>query len=100
MTRRPRTMRRPISAAEAAALAGIELDSWISAEQKRRPLDFEDDGRGTWTVKEHSGFKRQWRFVRSLPYIVQFIILQFALAWFTICLFVSWLVIGTLTMPR
>jgi len=79
MTRRRRTItRRPISAAEVAALAGIELDP--------RPLEFEaDDRRGTWTVREHSQLKRQWRFVRRLLVIVQVIIALFALWWFVFC---------------
>jgi hypothetical protein len=83
-------MTRPISAEEFAALAGIELDE--------RPLEFEPDRRGEWTVREHSQLKRQWRFVRKLPYIVQFILFLFALTWFTICFFVSWLVTGGLMM--
>jgi hypothetical protein len=70
----------------------------------RRPhtLDFfeADDGRGTWTVREHSRLRRQWRFVRSLPGIVQFILALFALSWFTVVFFVSWLVVGGLTMPH
>jgi hypothetical protein len=94
MTRRSRTIaRRPISADEVAALAGIELDP--------RPdiLEF-DDRRGAWTFREHSQLRRQWRFVRSLPYIVQFIIALFALTWFMLWFFVTWLVVGGLMMPR
>ena len=91
MTRGRRTIkRRPISAAEVAALAGIELD--------RRPLEFEDDGRSTWTIREHSQLKRQWRRVRRAPVIVQIIIALFALTWFMLWFFVTWLVVGGLTM--
>ena len=92
--RRPRTIaRRPISAAEVAALAGIELDP--------RPLEFEaDDRRGQWSIREHSQLKRQWRWVRRAPVIVQIIIALFALTWFTVVFFVTWLVVGGLTMPR
>jgi hypothetical protein len=86
MSRRRRTItRRPISAAEVAALAGIELDP--------HPLEFEEDRRGTWTVREHSQLKRQWRWVRRAPVLVQIIIALFALTWF-----VTWLVVGGLTM--
>jgi hypothetical protein len=94
MSRRPRAItRRPISAAEVAALAGIELDP--------RPLEFEaDDGRGTWTIREHSQLKRQWRWVRRAPVIVQIIIGLFALTWFMVWFFATWLVVGGLTMPR
>jgi hypothetical protein len=48
MTRRPRAItRRSISAAEVAALAGIDLE--------QRPLDFEaDDDRGVWTIREQA----------------------------------------------
>jgi hypothetical protein len=71
MTRHRRTItRRPISAAEVAALAGIELD--------RRPLEFEPDRRGEWTIREHSQLKRQWRWVRRAPVLVQIIIALFA----------------------
>jgi hypothetical protein len=91
MSRRPRAItRRPISAAEVAALAGIELDP--------HPLEFEADHRGTWTVREHSQLKRQWRSVRRAPVIVQIIIALFALTWFTVVFFVTWLVVGGLTM--
>jgi hypothetical protein len=89
--RRPPTIaRRPISAAEVAALAGIELDA--------RPLEFEADHRGTWTVREHSQLKRQWRWVRRAPVIVQIIIGLFALTWFMLWFFATWLVVGGLTM--
>jgi hypothetical protein len=81
---------------------------------RRRPqhmpkaLDFfeDDDRRGTWTIREHpersskGQFKRQWRWVRRAPVIVQIIIGLFALTWFMVCFFASWLVIGGLTMPR
>ena len=59
-----------------------------------------DDHRGAWTIREHSRLKRQWRFVRKLPYIVQFILFLFALTWFVLVSFVSWLVVGGLTMPH
>jgi hypothetical protein len=92
MTRRPRAItRRPISAAEVAALAGIELDP--------RPLEFEEDRRGAWTIKEHSQLRKQWRWVRRAPVIVQIIIALFALTWFTVVFFVTWLVTGALMMP-
>jgi uncharacterized membrane protein HdeD (DUF308 family) len=69
----------------------------------RRPpkvLDFfeVDDGRGVWTIREHSQLRKQWRWVRRAPVIVQIIIALFALTWFTICFSVSWLVVGGLTM--
>ena len=76
---------------------------------RRRPLqhvpkvlDFfeDDDHRGTWTIREHSQLKRQWRWVRRAPVIVQIIIALFALTWFTVCFFATWLVVGGLTMPR
>jgi uncharacterized membrane protein HdeD (DUF308 family) len=76
---------------------------------RRRPLqhvpkvlDFfeDDDRRGTWTIREHSQLKRQWRWVRRAPVIVQIIIGLFALTWFTVCFFATWLVVGGLTMPR
>jgi len=51
-------------------------------------------------IREHSQFKRQWRFVRRLPVIVQIILALFALEWFVFCFFVSWLVTGALAMPR
>jgi uncharacterized membrane protein HdeD (DUF308 family) len=73
-------------------LAGIELDP--------RPLDLEDDGRGEWSNREHSQLKRQWRWVRRAPVIVQIIIALFALTWFMLWFFVTWLVVGGLTMPR
>jgi len=57
-----------------------------------------DDRRGTWTVREHSQLKRQWRFVRRLPVIVQVIIALFAFTWFMLWFFVTWLVVGGLTM--
>ncbi len=63
-----------------------------------RPLEFEDDRRGTWSIREHSQLKRQWRFVRRLPVIVQFILALFAAWWFTFVFFVTWLVVGGLTM--
>src|SRR5258708_2856360 len=49
MTRRPLSPPRPMSAEEFAALAGIELE----------PLEA-DDHRGTWTIREHSRWRRQW----------------------------------------
>jgi uncharacterized membrane protein HdeD (DUF308 family) len=76
---------------------------------RRRPLqhvpkilDFfeDDDRRGTWTIREHSQLKRQWRWVRRAPVIVQIIIGLFALTWFMVCFFATWLVVGGLTMPR
>ena len=78
-----------MSAEEFAALAGIELE----------PLEAENH-RGTWTVREHSQLKRQWRFVRRMPVIVQIIIALFALTWFTLVFCVTLLVVGGLTMPR
>jgi hypothetical protein len=91
--RRPRTItRRPISAAEVAALAGIELDP--------RPLEFEDDGRGEWSIPEHSQLKRQWRWVRRASVIVQIIIALFGPTWFMLWFFATWLVVGGLTMPH
>ena len=90
MTRRRLSPPRPLSAEEFAALAGIELE----------PLEFEADRRGTWTVREHSQLKRQWRWVRRAPVIVQIIIALFALTWFMLWFFVTWLVVGGLTMPR
>jgi hypothetical protein len=90
--RRPHTKRRSISAAEVAALAGIELDP--------HPLEFEEDRRGTWTIREHSQLKRQWRWVRRAPVIVQIIIALFALTWFMLWFFATWLVVGGLMMPR
>lgn len=57
-----------------------------------------DGGGGEWTIKEHSQLKRQWRFIRRLPWIVQFILALFALTWFTVVFFVTWLVVGGLTM--
>ena len=87
MTRRSRTAaRRPMSAEEFAALAGIELE----------PLEFEADRRGAWTVCEHSQLKRQWRWVRRAPVLVQIIIALFALTWFMLWFFVTWLVVGGL----
>jgi len=101
--RRPRTPRRPISAAEVAALAGIEIDTWISAEQRRQasraqPLDFEPDRGGEWKVREIPRWRRQWRAIRSLPIIVQILLL---LAWleFTVILtFITWLFVGGVVM--
>jgi hypothetical protein len=59
-----------------------------------------DDRRGTWTIREHSQLKRQWRWVRRAPVIVQIIIALFALTWFTVVFFATWLVVGGLTMPH
>jgi hypothetical protein len=104
MTRRPpparkvRPKARPMSAEEFAALAGIELDP--------QPLEFEEDRRGTWKIRDastsaqHSQFKRQWRWVRRMPVLVQIIIALFALTWFMLWFFATWLVVGGLTMPR
>jgi hypothetical protein len=71
---------------------------------KRRPLtilDFlpadEIDGR-TWTIREHSPLRRQWRFIRRLPGIVQVIVMLFVLAYALIVGFAAWLVTGALTM--
>jgi hypothetical protein len=89
MTRRPLTPPRPMSAEEFAALAGIELE----------PLEAEKH-RGTWTIREHSQLKRQWRWVRRMPVLVQIIIALFALTWFMLWFFATWLVVGGLTMPR
>jgi hypothetical protein len=72
---------------------------------RRRPtiLDFfpadEIDPR-TWTFREHSRWRRQWRIVRRLPIIVQVIIALFALWWFTAVFFATWLVVGAATMPH
>jgi hypothetical protein len=74
-------------------LAGIELDP--------RPLEFDaDDGRGVWTIREHSQLRRQWRAIHRMPVIVQIIIGLFALTWFMLWFFVTWLVVGGLMMPR
>jgi hypothetical protein len=87
MSRRRRTItRRPISAAEVAALAGIELDA--------------ENDRGTWTIRGRSQLKRQWRAIRRMPVIVQIIIGLFALTWFTLVFCVTLLVVGGLTMAR
>jgi uncharacterized membrane protein HdeD (DUF308 family) len=68
----------------------------------REVIDFfeADDRRGTWTIREHSQLKRQWRWVRRLPVLVQIIIGLFALTWFMLCFFATWLVVGGLTMMR
>src|SRR5258708_19205974 len=96
MRRRTPTNRpRPLSAEEFAALAGIELE----------PLQFEADRRGAWTIKEHpehsskGQLKRQWRFVRRMPVIVQIIIGLFALTWFTLVFCVTLVVLGGPTLP-
>ena len=67
----------------------------------REVIDFfeADDRRGTWTIREHSQLRRQWRWVRRAPVIVQIIIALFALTWFMLWFFVTWLVVGGLTMP-
>jgi uncharacterized membrane protein HdeD (DUF308 family) len=70
---------------------------------RRRPhtIDFfeADNRRGEWTIREHSQLRRQWRWMRKLPGIVQVILALFALEWFTVVAFVTWLVVGGLTMP-
>ncbi len=72
---------------------------------RRRPptiLDFfprdEVDDR-TWSIREHSQLRRQWRFIRKLPYIVQFLLFVGWLSFVTIGAFIMWLVLGALTMP-
>ena len=58
-----------------------------------------DDGRGVWSISEHSRWRRQWRAVRRLPIILQILLL---LAWLELVAtgtFVAWLVVGGLTMP-
>jgi hypothetical protein len=66
----------------------------------REVIDFfeADDHRGTWTIREHSQLKRQWRWVRRAPIMVQIIIALFALTWFMLWFFATWLVVGGLTM--
>jgi hypothetical protein len=84
MTRRSPLPRRParrpapsMSAEEFAALAGIDLDA--------------ENYRGTWTIREHSAWRRQWRWLRRQPVIVQMIVGVFAAQWFVVVAFVSWL---------
>jgi hypothetical protein len=48
----------------------------------------------------HSRLRRQWRFIRSLPIIVQIILTLFALTWFVLVFSVTWLVVGGLTVPH
>src|SRR5260370_18636470 len=89
MRRRTPTNRpRPMSAEEFAALAGIELEP-LEAEQHR----------GSWTVREHSQLRRQWRFVRRLPIILQIILALFWLTFVAIMTGVFLLVGGALMMP-
>ena len=72
---------------------------------RRRPptiLDFfprdEIDDR-TWSIREHSRWPKQWRFIRRLPIIVQLILLLFVLAYVDVVATVTWIAIGALTMP-
>jgi hypothetical protein len=51
-------------------------------------------------IREHSRLRRQWRFIRSLPIIVQIILALFALTWFVLVFSVTRLVVGGLTMPH
>jgi hypothetical protein len=87
-----------IAMVSGAVMAAAQAED---GEMTRRPrtLDFfeADDGR-VWTIRDHSRLKRQWRFVRKLPDVVQFILLLFALTWFVLVASVSWLVTGALTM--
>jgi hypothetical protein len=70
--------------------------------QSGKVLDFfeADDGRGVWTIKERSQLRKQWRWVRRAPVIVQIITALFALTWFMLWFFATWLVVGGLTMPH
>jgi hypothetical protein len=58
-----------------------------------RVLDFDraDDGRGEWTIREHSRFKRQWRALRRAPALIQIIVGLFAFEWFACVFFAAWL---------
>jgi hypothetical protein len=68
--------------------------------QSGKVLDFfeADDGRGVWTIKERSQLRKQWRWVRRAPVIVQIITALFALTWFMLWFFATWLVVGGLTV--
>jgi hypothetical protein len=71
---------------------------------RRRPptiLDFfprdEIDDR-TWTIREHSRLRKQWRAIRRLPVIVQILLALGVLAYVDIVATITWLVVGGLTM--
>jgi hypothetical protein len=88
--------------ANAAQGEGDQMTRRPANRLPREVLDFfqPDDGRGTWTIREHSQLKRQWRAVRRMPVIVQIIIGLFALTWFVLVFCVTLLVVGGLTMAR
>jgi hypothetical protein len=66
----------------------------------REVIDFfeADDRRGEWSIREHSRLKRQWRWVRRLPIILQVLLALGVLAYVDIVATISWLVVGGLTM--
>jgi hypothetical protein len=100
MNRRPR--RVPRQADERWHDGGdMIVEAFNNAGRRRPRVDFfeADDHRGTWAIREHSQLKRQWRFIRRLPVMVQIIIAQFALTWFVFVFCLTWLVVGGLTMP-
>ncbi len=65
--------------------------------RRNEVMDFfeADDGRGTWTIREHSAWRRQWLFVRRVPIIVKIILFLFWLEFTVALTFIMWLVIGT-----